>query len=84
MTQQTGLAIFKGVVAAAYTLFCMGIGLLPEIIMYLVWNMVAPETSMQKIALVAVFGFFGTGLSVLAAVGGFAMWIAGITGILDS
>lgn len=75
---------FKFIVGFFYSLFCLGIALLPEIIMYFVWHLIQPENQTQKIALIAVFIFGGGGLSVLAGVLGFGAWIAGITSLMDS
>lgn len=62
-----------------FTVCCGLFALIPEIAMYFVYGMIEPSTTLEKIAVGAIFWFGGGGLCVLFAYLGFMFWALMIT-----
>lgn len=61
-----------------WTALCAGFGLLPEIIMYFTYGMIAPQDFWQKFAVIVVFWLGGVGLCVFFGFLFFALWVSGL------
>jgi hypothetical protein len=57
-----------------WTALCVTIALIPEIIMYNVWHLIEPTTTIEKILVMALFWMGGGGLCILFAVLGIGLW----------
>ena len=68
----------KIVFALLWSAFCLVLALVPEIAMYLTYSLINPETTLAKVAVMALFWFGGAGLCVFSGVLGFALWVAGL------
>lgn len=66
------------------TIVALFVGLLPEMAMYGLWNLISPVTEFGKILTVALFLTFGGGLSVLFGILGFVIWVAFVGAALES
>ncbi len=58
------------------TLLCLAFALIPEIVMYSLYGAINPVGELSKIVILAIFWFGGSGLSILFAFLGFAVWCA--------
>lgn len=67
-----------------WTLFCMGLALVPEALMYFTYSMIAPQSELAKIALVGLFWFVGGGFCIIAAYVGLIFWVFGVKAIGES
>ena len=59
------------------TISCLIFGLIPEIVMVVIWILVTPTTPFEKILLVGIFAVCGTTACIFFAIIAFAAW-AGI------
>lgn len=73
----------KAITALTATVICVGLGLIPEAMMYFIWHMVHATQDWARIALVAVFLFGGGGFCFLAAFLAFSLWVFFMAVIFD-
>ena len=67
--------IIKIVLALLLTLGCIFLASIPELTMYFLWKLVDPTYSWEKLVLVLSFLLGGTGATLLAWLGAFALWV---------
>jgi hypothetical protein len=65
------------------TVFCIVVGIIPELAMWGIWSLVHPSTEVGRIVMVALFLFGGTSLSILFGIVAFVMWAKLINVVLD-
>jgi hypothetical protein len=61
-----------------WTAICAGLGLLPEIVMYLTYHLIAPEDFWQKLAVLGLFYLGGAGLCLIFGLLFSSLWAFGI------
>ena len=71
--------MIKLFVGAIGTIICAAIALIPESIMYLIWNSLDPVTFIQKVLLLGLFWFGGLSLCILFFVIAVMLWVGMIT-----
>ena len=73
--------MIKFIALSIWSIFCLGVALLPEGAACLIWHLVQPTDQLAKVALVAVLLCCGTGISVISAMAAFALWAGGVSAI---
>ena len=69
--------------AALWTIFCIILALIVPSIFYGIYHMVSPVSEVGKILLICVMLLTGTGLTVFAGFGSFALWLSGLSKIIE-
>ena len=68
--------LITGLKIAGISLLCLCFALIPETIMYFVYQIIDPTTVLEKILIFGIFWFGGVSVCVLFAVLGLMLWAA--------
>ena len=71
------------IVAALWTIFCIGLALIIPGIFYGIYHGVAPTTELGQIILTIACVYFGAGISIVGGVVSFMLWISGLIKVLE-
>jgi len=75
--------MFKALAIFIVTVFCVGIALIPETVMYFVWSLISPQTVIEKILMLVIFWFGGIGLCIAAIMLAIFIWFTVIAVIYN-
>lgn len=76
--------MIKFTFAVLWSVFCLVLALFPETVMYFLYAVIDPTTSVERLLVIAVFLVAGGGLSVVFGFLGLTLWAHGISELLKS
>lgn len=75
--------MIKLIAGLIVTVVCLALALVPELGMYILWNIIGPTEEVSRMVLGICFFFFGGGACIGFGFLGMALWAAMIAVILD-
>lgn len=73
----------KWLIISGVTLACAIIAVIPEAVMYILFHFINPTSEVGRIATGGLLLWFGTGLSILFAIGAFVLWCSFVKAACD-
>lgn len=74
--------MLKVLFAILVTIFCIALGLIPEVVMYTVYSLISPESELTRVLVLLAFWLTGFGVCVGFAILAFMLWTLMITEVL--
>lgn len=74
----------KTIIGILMSAICVAFALIPEGLMFFVYQFIAPETSLERILIFGLFAVFGGSVCVLFAFLGIALWTTLMKALIDS
>ena len=74
----------KWLLASLFTIFCFILGTIPITVMYILWNIIDPATSAERMFTVIAFLLAGDSTTIFMLIISFMVFVWGIAAIMDA